>query len=62
MSLSDAPANRPERVDVLVRGCDAVTMDDAGTVVSDAAIAVAGGRIVWIGRSRDAGALPKAET
>jgi 5-methylthioadenosine/S-adenosylhomocysteine deaminase len=52
----------PAKIDLLVTGCEAVTMDDAGTVLSDAAIAVADGRIAWIGKSAEAGALPKAAT
>ena len=39
----------PSRVDLVIRGCAAVTMDDKGTVISDAAVAIAGTRIVWIG-------------
>ena len=45
----------PRRVDILVRGCDVVTLDDAGSVLRDAAIAIAGGRIAWIGPVGDAG-------
>ncbi len=37
-------------------------MDDAGTVLSDAAIGIADGRIVWIGPTADTAALPKAAT
>jgi len=50
----------PTTLDLLVSGCTAVTMDDAGTVIDDAAIGVAGGRIAWIGRTSDAAALPRA--
>lgn len=46
-------------VDLLIKGCDAVTLDDAGAVISDAAIAVAGSRIVWIGPTSLAGRLPR---
>ncbi len=35
--------------DILVRGCDVVTMDDAGTVIADGAVGVSGGRIAWVG-------------
>jgi 5-methylthioadenosine/S-adenosylhomocysteine deaminase len=55
-------AAMPERVDVLVTGCEAVTMDDAGSVIPDAVIAISGGRIVWIGTAAEAGKLPKAES
>jgi 5-methylthioadenosine/S-adenosylhomocysteine deaminase len=40
-------------IDILIRGCDAVTMDDAGTVLADAAVAIGGGRILWIGPARE---------
>lgn len=40
--------------DILVRGCDVVTMDDAGTVLKDGAVAIAGGRIAWIGPAGEA--------
>jgi 5-methylthioadenosine/S-adenosylhomocysteine deaminase len=49
-----------DRVDILVTGCDAVTMDSAGRVLSDASIAIADGRIAWIGPAAEAGALPRA--
>jgi 5-methylthioadenosine/S-adenosylhomocysteine deaminase len=49
-----APSARPIEVDLLVRGCAVVAMDDAGTCISDGAIAVKGSRIHWIGRSREA--------
>jgi 5-methylthioadenosine/S-adenosylhomocysteine deaminase len=47
--------NEPLRVDILVRGCDVVTLDDAGTVLRDGAVAIAGGRITWIGPASAAG-------
>ncbi len=49
-ALSARPA---QPIDILVRGCDTVTMDDAGTVVADATIAIGDGRILWLGASRD---------
>ena len=45
-------------IDLLITGCDIVTMDDAGTVLSDAAIAVSDTRIVWMGSHADASRLP----
>jgi 5-methylthioadenosine/S-adenosylhomocysteine deaminase len=45
--MSDAGA--PRAVDLLIDGGDVVTMDEAGTVVRDGAIAVSGGAIAWIG-------------
>jgi 5-methylthioadenosine/S-adenosylhomocysteine deaminase len=50
----------PETADIVIRGCDAVTLDDAGTVLRDATIAISAGRITWIGESSDA--TPRAET
>ena len=47
----------PDAADILVRGCDVVTMDTAGTVVRAGAVAVAGGRIAWVGPDREAGAI-----
>ena len=50
----------PPALDLLVTGCTAVTMDDAGRIIDDAAIGIAGGRIAWIGPAAEASALPKA--
>jgi 5-methylthioadenosine/S-adenosylhomocysteine deaminase len=50
----------PESADIVIQGCDAVTLDAAGTVLRDATIAITGGRIAWIGPA--GGRLPKAET
>jgi 5-methylthioadenosine/S-adenosylhomocysteine deaminase len=41
-------------VDLLVTGATVLTFDEANTTLADAAIAVAGQRIVWIGSSREA--------
>jgi 5-methylthioadenosine/S-adenosylhomocysteine deaminase len=51
-----APASpgAARRVDILVDGCDVVTMDDAGTVLRKGALAIADGAIVWIGASAEA--------
>lgn len=43
----------PRAVDILVRGCDIVTMDDAGSVLRNGALAIADGLIVWIGSADD---------
>jgi 5-methylthioadenosine/S-adenosylhomocysteine deaminase len=48
-------------VDILIRGCDVVTMDDAGTVLHDGAVAIAGGRFAWIGANSAADGI-KANT
>jgi 5-methylthioadenosine/S-adenosylhomocysteine deaminase len=42
-------AREPRSVDLLVTGCDVVTLDDRGTVLRNGALAVDAGRIVWIG-------------
>jgi 5-methylthioadenosine/S-adenosylhomocysteine deaminase len=51
---STPPTGTPQQVDILVEGCAVVTMDDAGTVLSNAAIAIADGAIVWIGEASQA--------
>ena len=53
----EGAANGPARVDLLIRGCDLVTLDDAGTVIPDATIAVSGGRIAWVGPAHEADRL-----
>ena len=51
---------RELRADVLVRGGDVVTMDDARTVVRDGAVAVRGDVIVDVGHvGRAAGRAPR---
>jgi 5-methylthioadenosine/S-adenosylhomocysteine deaminase len=52
-----AGAAAPRAIDLLVLGCDVVTMDDAGTVIRNGAIAVDGGAIVWIGAASEARAM-----
>jgi 5-methylthioadenosine/S-adenosylhomocysteine deaminase len=42
-----------ETLDILINGCDVVTMNDAGAVLNDATIAIGGGRILWVGPSRE---------
>src|SRR5262249_41230039 len=56
------PAARPTAVDLLVRGCAVVSMDDAGTCISDGAIAIKGSRIHWVGSSREATQRFRAKT
>lgn len=43
--------------DILIYGCDVVSMDAAASVVADGAIAVHDGRIAWVGPAREADAL-----
>ncbi|CAD7047833.1 amidohydrolase [Pseudorhizobium halotolerans] len=52
------PANGPDTalptdIDLLITGCDIVTMDPAGTTLSEAAIAVKGNAIVWMGSAAE---------
>jgi len=44
---------QPQSVELLVKGCDVVTLDSDGTVLTDGAVAVDNGNIVWIGSSED---------
>ena len=50
-------AEAPLSVDILVSGCDIVTIDENNSVVRDGAIAIDAGRIVWLGKAADAPAL-----
>ena len=52
----------PAPVDLLITGCDVVCLDDADTVLRNAAIAVTGGRIAWIGDAADAGSSNATRT
>ena len=51
----------PAAADILVRGCDVVTMDAAGTAIRGGAVAVSAGCIAWVGPDRDADGI-RAET
>lgn len=46
--------NAPQRIELLVRGCDIVCLDPQDTVVIDGAIAVDKDRILWIGSAAEA--------
>ncbi|MGB6942327.1 MAG: amidohydrolase family protein [Bryobacteraceae bacterium] len=54
---AEGPSGGPRAVDLLVHGPDVVSFDDAGTVISDGAIAVQGNSIVWMGKAADAAKL-----
>ncbi|MGB8985460.1 MAG: amidohydrolase family protein, partial [Candidatus Sulfotelmatobacter sp.] len=41
-------------IDLLITGAEVLTFNDANTVLSDAAIAIAGNKIVWLGKSGEA--------
>jgi 5-methylthioadenosine/S-adenosylhomocysteine deaminase len=47
-------ADRPQPVDLLVSGADLVTMDPSRSVILGGAVAIAGGRIAWIGPESEA--------
>jgi 5-methylthioadenosine/S-adenosylhomocysteine deaminase len=55
-------AREPRPVDLLVSGCDVVTIDDRGTVLKDGALAVDAGCIVWIGPAAQAATEFKGAT
>lgn len=48
---SSGSITAPRKVDLLLTGCDVVTIDGANRVIRDGALAVAGNRIVWIGKA-----------
>jgi len=50
----------PRSVDLLITDAHVLTFDDAGTVVRDGAIAIAGNSIAWIGKSAEAAQLFRA--
>lgn len=47
----------PQEVDLLVTGCEIVTLDTDNRVIRDGAIAVSGNRIVWMGPREEASAF-----
>jgi 5-methylthioadenosine/S-adenosylhomocysteine deaminase len=51
-----------QTVDLLVTGCEVVTLDSQNTVVSDGAIAVEKDRIVWIGTVAESGRFKALST
>lgn len=57
-----APGAVPQAADLLIKGCHVVTLDDTGNVIRDGAIAISGNRIVWTGRSSEAGVCKAAST
>ena len=53
LPASAAARQRPRRVDLIVSGGTVVTMDASRRVIEDGAVAVAGGRIVAVGKRAD---------
>jgi 5-methylthioadenosine/S-adenosylhomocysteine deaminase len=51
----------PRGIDLLITGAEVLTFDDAANVVRDGAIAIAGNRIVWVGKSSEARGLVRAK-
>lgn len=49
-------------VDILISGCDIVTIDARDAVIRNGAIAIENGRIVWIGKADDASGRYKGRT
>ena len=43
--------NAPKKVDLLLSGCDVVTIDGKNRVIANGAVAVKGNKIVWIGKA-----------
>jgi cytosine/adenosine deaminase-related metal-dependent hydrolase len=41
----------PQKVDLLLTGCDVVTIDGKNSVIRDGAVAVKGNKIAWIGKA-----------
>jgi 5-methylthioadenosine/S-adenosylhomocysteine deaminase len=41
----------PKKVDLLLSGCDVVTIDGKNTVIRDGAVAIKGNKIAWIGKA-----------
>ncbi len=41
----------PQKVDLLLSGCDVVTIDGKNRVIRDGAVAIKGNKIAWIGKA-----------
>jgi 5-methylthioadenosine/S-adenosylhomocysteine deaminase len=52
----------PKKVDLLLSGCDVVTLDGKDRVITNGAVAVKGNRIVWIGKASAARREIKAQS
>ncbi|MDA1082818.1 MAG: amidohydrolase family protein, partial [Gemmatimonadetes bacterium] len=60
--MAAKPRAGPEEVDLLLRGCAVVSMDDQGTLLDDGAIAVKGNRIHWVGKASEARSRVRAQS
>ena len=49
--MSTRPTAAPQKVDLLLSGCDVVTIDGSNRVIRDGAVAIKGNKIVWIGKA-----------
>ena len=49
--------NQTAPLDIMIRGCAALTSDPAMPVIEDAVIGIHGDKLAWIGKRADAGAL-----
>jgi 5-methylthioadenosine/S-adenosylhomocysteine deaminase len=51
----------PLDIDLLITGAEVLTFDDANTVLRDGAIAIAGNKIIWLGKSKEAASRFRAK-
>ena len=49
--MAKATGAAPEKVDLLLSGCDVVTIDGKNSVIRDGAVAIKGNKIAWIGKA-----------
>ena len=49
--MSTRPPAAPQKVDLLLSGCDVVTIDGSNRVIRDGAVAIKGNKIAWIGKA-----------
>lgn len=49
--MAKAVAGAPQKVDLLLSGCDVVTIDGKNSVIRDGAVAIKGNKIAWIGKA-----------
>ncbi len=49
--MAKATGAAPQKVDLLLSGCDVVTIDGKNSVIRDGAVAIKGNKIAWIGKA-----------